>query len=642
MFIDFKKKYIYIILTSILSLSSLLSDEFSEGPYGTNYFDTAASFSIADLNISIQGDVNLDEIINIQDVILLVGEILGNSNLSGNQAEQADVNDDGVIDILDIVNVVSQILYPQLSVWNLEDNWTGNDSYIFIHFDASVSTSSALWGSNTRETLLNISPENVHYFFISNRSQYESDMIQMKDIYDDILINFSSEQQEHWKSHLHFINQKTSELDNWLETSLTGNYSIAIDSFQKIRQIGYLGNPASFSGTYVHYLAHEALYFDYENNTFSDNGESYDEIIIFDEDIYTGGWASTISELIDVPSEFSSLAYNKMEVELLRGCPDGNGGYSDQGCDDYDRIAHMYFCEGQCYETTYYGNTDETNCIDGGNSWDAEIGMCYSINYLDDVAQSDCSSESLTWNENRECSEISRWITPFDRQPHSLTDITPFLATLRSNGGEQKLIKFQESGWPNSLLTLKIRLYHGNNDNGAQREIHPLWNGTVQFNPSYGENRPAQIFTVPENATKVEFVSYITGHGWGSAGCFNCCEFCNSKHIFSINGGVHEFDQSFPDASSSNYCMQPEVIQETGVIPNQYGTWGYGRAGWCAGRDVKPYIMDVTNFIEIGQENVIDYDACRVSGNSCVSPPACQGDGYCPEIAMSSYIIISY
>jgi len=331
-----------------------------------------------------------------------------------------------------------------------------------------------------------------------------------------------------------------------------------------------------------------------------------------------------------------------MEVELLRGCPDGNGGYSDQGCDDYDRIAHMYFCEGQCYETTYYGNTDETNCIDGGNSWDAEIGMCYSINYLDNVAQSDCSSESLTWNENRECSEISRWITPFDRQPHSLTDITPFLATLRSNGGEQKLIKFQESGWPNSLLTLKIRLYHGNNDNGVQREIHPLWNGTVQFNPSYGENRPAQIFTVPENATKVEFVSYITGHGWGSAGCFNCCEFCNSKHVFTINGGVYEFDQSFPDASSSNYCMQPEVIQETGVIPNQYGTWGYGRAGWCAGRDVKPYIMDVTNFIEIGQENVIDYDACRVSGNSCIAPPTCQGDGYCPEIAMSSYIIISY
>ena len=76
-------------------------------------------------------------------------------------------------------------------------------------------------------------------------------------------------------------------------------------------------------------------------------------------------------------------------------------------------------------------------------------------------------------------------------------------------------------------------------------------------------------------------MSYITGHGWGSAGCFNCCEFCNTRHDFSINGGVYEFNQSFPDASSNNHCMNPETIQTTGVIPNQYGTWGYGRAGWC-------------------------------------------------------------
>ena len=51
-------------------------------------------------------------------------------------------------------------------------------------------------------------------------------------------------------------------------------------------------------------------------------------------------------------------------------------------------------------------------------------------------------------------------ITTFDRQPHSLTYITPFLATFRENGGEQKVLKFQESGWPNSLLTLKIRLIY--------------------------------------------------------------------------------------------------------------------------------------------------------------------------------------
>ena len=87
--------------------------------------------------------------------------------------------------------------------------------------------------------------------------------------------------------------------------------------------------------------------------------------------------------------------------------------------------------------------------------------------------------------------------------------------------------------------------------------------------------------------------------------------------------------------------MQPETIVQ-GVIPNQYGTWGYGRAGWCPGQDVAAFVHDITGAIAIGEENIIDYEACRVSGNSCLTPPTCQGDGYCPEIAFSSYIIISY
>ena len=586
----FTKKSKLLLIILALNISTLLSDEFSEGPYGINYFDIAESFSVPDLNISLQGDVNLDETINIQDVILLIGQVLGNTNLDEEQLDQADLNNDNVIDVLDIVNVVSKILYPQNPEWNLEQNWTGNESYIFIHFDANVSSSSALWGSSTREQLLTTSPNNVHYFFISNRTQYESDMVQMKEIYDEILEEFSLEDQNHWNNHLHFINEKTSNLNNWLSTVLTGKFALAIDSFQQIREIGYLGNPATFSGTYIHYLAHEALYFDYENNTFSETNNSYNEITIFEREHYTGGWAASISQVFDVPNQQELSQYNKMEVELLRGCPDANMNYSDAGCDDYDRIARLYFCD-----------------LDGSN-----------------------------------CYEIAKWITPFDRQPHSLTDISPFLSILRSNENEQKILKFQESGWPNSLLTIKLRLYNGVNENGYAQAIYPLWNNTVQFNPDYEENRPAQVFSVPSNATKVEFVSYISGHGWGSAGCFNCCEFCNSRHVFSINGGVYEFNQSFPNASSNTHCMDPGTIQTTGVIPNQYGTWGYGRAGWCPGRDVKPFIMDITEHIIAGDDNVIDYNACRVSGNSCVSPPTCAGDGYCPEIAMSSYIIIYY
>ena len=194
-------------------------------------------------------------------------------------------------------------LYPQEPQWNLENNWTGNDSYIFIHFDANVGTSSALWGSNTREQLLSTSPDNVHYFFISNRAQYESDILQMKEIYDEILDGFTQEQQDHWNKRLHFINEKTSNLNNWLSNVLDGKFAFAIDSFQKIREIGYLGNPANFSGTYIHYLAHEALYFDYERNTFAEPQQDYDEATIFEREYYTGGWAASISQPFDIPND---------------------------------------------------------------------------------------------------------------------------------------------------------------------------------------------------------------------------------------------------------------------------------------------------------------------------------------------------
>jgi hypothetical protein len=56
------------------------------------------------------------------------------------------------------------------------------------------------------------------------------------------------------------------------------------------------------------------------------------------------------------------------------------------------------------------------------------------------------------------------------------------------------------------------------------------------------------------------------------------------KTYFTVNGGTYEFDTSYPEAGDGDYCMELETIVQ-GVIPNQYGTWGFGRAGWCPGMD---------------------------------------------------------
>ena len=293
----------------------------------------------------------------------------------------------------------------------------------------------------------------------------------------------------------------------------------------------------------MNFLAHEVTYHNYEWNVLNEDPSTYDEITVFEKEHYTGGWASTISQLVEFPNHDELNNYSGMAIELLRGCPDANGNYSDQGCDDYDRIARMFICD-----------EDESNC-----------------------------------------NEIARWITPFDRQPHHLTDISSFISMLKPGGN--KIVKFQESGWPNSLLTMRFRFYRDQEVTDTPQQFQPMWVGTIPFNPDFDNNTPPIVFEVPDNAVKVEFVSYITGHGWGCDG-FNCAEFCNSKHMFAVNGGVYEFETSYPEANDNDYCMELETIIQ-GVVPNQWGTWGYGRAGWCPGQDVHPVMTDITDYVSI-------------------------------------------
>lgn len=582
---------IYLIFSLIITC--LFAQDFNEGPYGTNPFEIAGTFSLKDLNRPTLGDPNFDETINISDIIIVVSYILETANVDEIQQQVCDLNSDGGINIQDILILIQEILYSGsydlTNTWNFENEWNGEESYIFITVGPANST--ALWSANDMTELLEKSPDNVHYFFLSNRTSYATDITQKKSVFDFLLNAFSEEEQEHWKKHLHFVPDKCDSHSQEFTDAVCGIRANSIDRFQRWRQVGYLGNPANFQGTYLSYLAHEALYFNYEHNAIYQPDLNYDEIVVFEKEYYTGGWAATISELVEFPTLDELNNYSGMSIELLRGCPDANGNYSDAGCDDYDRIARGFIC-------------DE----DGNN-----------------------------------CNEIARWVTPFDRQPHHLTDISSFMSMIKPGGN--KIVKFQESGWPNSLLTMKFRFYHNESSEDliTPQEYHKMWIGTFPFNPDFDTNREPIIFEVPDNATKVEFVSYITGHGWSCAGTFQCAEFCNSRHMLSLNGGLYDFDISFPNGDDNDYCLQPEAMLD-GAIPNQYGTWGYGRAGWCPGQDISPWVTDITNHVSIGDENVMEYSACRVSWDgSCATPPVCPGgDCYCPEIAMTSYIIIHY
>ena len=100
-------KIIILIITSFI-----FSLDFSNGPYGSEYFDTAAPFTVQDLNATPAGDITGDDILNIQDIVLMISYVIGNvENIDW--FEDGDINNDNIIDILDIVSLINIILNSQ-------------------------------------------------------------------------------------------------------------------------------------------------------------------------------------------------------------------------------------------------------------------------------------------------------------------------------------------------------------------------------------------------------------------------------------------------------------------------------------------------------------------------------------------------
>ncbi|MEZ4405159.1 MAG: peptide-N-glycosidase F-related protein [Polyangiales bacterium] len=79
-----------------------------------------------------------------------------------------------------------------------------------------------------------------------------------------------------------------------------------------------------------------------------------------------------------------------------------------------------------------------------------------------------------------------------------------------------------------------------------------------------------------------------------------------------------EFVRDFPEAQSPDGCANR--VSE-GVIPNQHGTWYFGRGGWCPGLDVAPWVVDVTSQARPGHRRP------SVRHHLQRRPPRLRGDG---------------
>ncbi|WP_373046762.1 peptide-N-glycosidase F-related protein [Vulgatibacter sp.] len=462
-------------------------------------------------------------------------------------------------------------------------SWTGNDSHLFLVRAAGNAYSDAIAGSDVGAFLAE-SPANVHYLFLdveddeaARRAAQEA----MLSRFEEALALLDPAVAAQWRTRLHFVTDAVDALDGSLGAFFAAhpNFAFGIDRFGRWREAGSLYD-FNDGAPHLRFLAREAVGFDYERRLEREMGAiAATEVVVFDGDRHQGGWEAghTTSVEITLPSAAEMARFDSMAVYLYTACPGHLQGL-EAGCNEWDYAHHLFVCDEE----------DPASCD----------------------------------------TELVRYVTPYGREGEWLTDVSPLLP-LFANGGSRTLKYTGANGYD---MHLRILLW----DAGKQErpvEVRFLYgaSGAIPWNEEYNGRFEPVKFTVDDpTTTRVGIYNVVTGHGFGST-WENCAEFCDSEHEFAVNGTA--FSESHPEAKDRYGCF---ARVDQGVVPNQFGSWPFGRAGWCPGQDVKPWVQDVSDVLVSG-ENEIAYRAL-FRGEPYV-PRLGGGGDYLPELRLQSWLV---
>jgi len=461
--------------------------------------------------------------------------------------------------------------------------WTGNDSHLFVFHAAGQAYADGLWTSDLRKLLVE-SPANVHYFFAdggADEAARRASVEELRGRFETALGKLGDEAAAAaWRARLHFVTDDLRTVGGNVGAFFQAHpaFAFAIDRFQRWREVGLLLDLRR-NVPQLRYLAREAHGFEYERRLERKLGAlDATEVVVFDGDRYPGGWETAVDVEISLPPAATMAGFDSMAVYLYTACPGHLQGV-EAGCNEWD-YAHQLFL---------------------------------------------CDANDPTWCET----ELVRYVTPYGREGEWLTDVSELLPLV--DGGGTRTLRYVG---PNAYdMHMKIVLWNAGKPYRA-KELRFLYgqSGAIPWNETYNEQFAPVTFTVDDPAaTKVGIYNVVTGHGFGST-WENCAEFCNSEHEFSVNGTA--FTESHPEADENEGCFD-RVDQ--GVVPNQFGTWPFGRAGWCPGWDVKPWVQDVSGALVSG-ENQIAYRALY-RGQPYVPQVNDQGD-YMPELRLQSWLVL--
>ena len=455
--------------------------------------------------------------------------------------------------------------------WSLQDHWTGEDSYVFLTF-----ANGALVDQNNADYLVDVfsswsldildkSPPNVHYFFMTYRAADANDV--WSSFQSGVLADLDSlpaEQQAHWRPRIHFVTTPVQAMGNWISDRarafVSARYGLpydiftfAIDRSQRLREIGQLGiltGNGSVLGDMT-YVAYEPQYYNFEwDRAQRLAGENATIIPVVPHGTTV---TSEVVENVAFPDAATMATFDGMELDLSIDCADHVDGH----CSPWDYLSNLYLCDPP----------DPAN----------------------PTAPPVCTTE------------VARWITSYWREGRWVTDVSDLLPLFRQ-GGMRQLKWYASEQWTTHtdyIVDLNIRLFHRGGPTSPSEAVR-VYAGD-SFHPMDANQFAPYTFTVPADVRSVKVYALITGHG--AEGNLHCAEFCNHTHHFQVNSAP-EHVLAFPGAGTRDGCTEDVV---NGTVPNQHGTWYLGRGGWCPGSDVRPWIADITSDVVRGGPNTLTY-----------------------------------
>ncbi|CAL5224693.1 g7419 [Coccomyxa viridis] len=365
-------------------------------------------------------------------------------------------------------------------------------------------------------------------------------------------------------------------------------YFAIINADMELAELGWVTFPK------LMHLGWAAQWLEYEGRLKANLSRPALEVPIFKNQIMQGEQGVVAHVTLPHMSDLSE--YDKLELDFTLGCP----GSLDADCPIWDHVVQLFVCcEDPDGRTSHCDKCDVTPWMSmaaedpAGQLWLAQNG-----------------NRTLTSEEP--CGrELGRWITPFRRRVGRwLTDVTVLSPLLSS-----RQCRFQAQTAPWALPwkpSLSLRFTKddrtaavdaGKQKGKVERRLIPLFTGgTFDADFNGAEDRRPVSFATPEDTERAYIEAVITGHGSDEN---NCAEFCVTNHRFRVNGRDHWVNFT---AAGTKWGCTYQV--EEGGIPNEHGTWHFGRNGWCDGQNVRPWVVDVTKDLEPAQsdaQNVVEY-----------------------------------